>query len=97
MGIHTEEQLHWKSVAHKIAEDVVRPGEKYDELQEYPWDSSTMAKAGLRRSDPEGVARARASSLCLVIEELSRACGGVGVAYAVNASGVPHPAGGTEE
>ena len=36
--------------------------------------------------------------LCLVVEELSRACGGVGVAYAVNALGsFPILLGGTEE
>ena len=103
MGIHTEEQLHWKSVAHKIAEDVVRPlAKKYDELQEYPWEiKDAMAKAGLLSvwiPKEYGGAGAGVVSLCLVIEELSRACGGVGVAYAVNALGsFPILLGGTEE
>ena len=33
----TEEALHWKDVAHRVAEEVVRPVAKhYDEVQEYP-------------------------------------------------------------
>src|SRR6185295_17572922 len=37
-------------------------------------------------------------NLCLVVEELSKACGGVGVAFAVNALGsFPIILGGTEE
>ena len=45
-----------------------------------------------------GGAGAGVLNLCLVVEELSRACGGVGVAFAVNALGsFPILVGGTDE
>jgi alkylation response protein AidB-like acyl-CoA dehydrogenase len=99
----TDEARHWKDVAHKVAEEVVRPiSKKYDELQQYPEE----VRAALIESQLLGVwipkeyggHGAGIVALCLVIEELSRACGGVGVAYAVNALGsFPILVGGTEE
>ena len=36
----TEENLHWKEKAHEVAEKIVRPlAAKYDELEEYPWET----------------------------------------------------------
>lgn len=98
-----EQNLRWKQKAHEIAEKVVRPlARKYDELQEYPWEiKEAMAKAGLLGvwiPEEYGGAGAGVLDLCLCVEELSRACGGVGVAYAVNALGsFPILLGGTEE
>jgi len=98
-----EQNLHWKQKAHEIAEKVVRPvARKYDELQEYPWEvKEAMAEAGLLGvwiPEEYGGAGAGVLDLCLCVEELSRACGGVGVAYAVNALGsFPILLGGTEE
>ena len=99
----TEENLHWKQKAHEIAEKVVRPlAKKYDELQEYPWEiKDALAEAGLLGvwiPEEYGGSGAGVLSMCLVVEELSRACGGIGVAYAVNALGsFPILLSGTEE
>ncbi|MEE4379975.1 MAG: acyl-CoA dehydrogenase family protein [Candidatus Competibacteraceae bacterium] len=98
-----EQNLRWKQKAREIAEKVVRPlARKYDELQEYPWEiKEAMAEAGLLGvwiPEEYGGAGAGVLDLCLCVEELSRACGGVGVAYAVNALGsFPILLGGTEE
>jgi alkylation response protein AidB-like acyl-CoA dehydrogenase len=88
----TEENLRWQAKAHEIAERVVRPlARKYDELQEYPWEiKEALAEAGMLGvwiPKEYGGAGAGVLNLCLCVEELSRACGGVGVAYAVNALG----------
>ncbi len=73
-----------------------------DEKEEYPW---AVMKA-MKDADLHGVwipkeyggHGAGIMNLCLVVEELSRACGGVGVAYAVNALGsLPMLLGGTDE
>ncbi len=99
----TEENLRWKEKAHEIAEKVVRPiAAKYDELEEYPWEvKDALAEAGLLGvwiPKEYGGAGAGVLNLCLVVEELSRACGAVGVAYAVNALGsFPILLSGTEE
>ena len=99
----TEENLHWKEIAHEVAERVVRPlAAKYDELEEYPWEiKDALAAAGLLGvwiPKEYGGSGAGVLSLCLVVEELSRACGAVGVAYAVNALGsFPILVAGTEE
>ncbi len=91
-GIYTEENLHWKAKAHEVAEKVVRPlAKKYDLKQEYPWEiRDALAQAGLFSvwiPKEYGGAGGGVMNLCLVIEELSRACGGVGVLFAVNALG----------
>ena len=99
----TEENLRWQEKAHEVAEKVVRPlAKKYDELQEYPWEiKAALAEAGLLGvwiPEEFGGAGAGVLNLCLCVEELSRACGGVGVAYAVNALGsFPILLSGTEE
>jgi len=99
----TEENLHWKAKAHEVAEKVVRPlAAKYDDLQEYPWEvKEALSEAGLlgvwipKEYGGEG---AGVLNMCLVVEELSKACGGIGVAYAVNALGsFPIILAGTEE
>jgi butyryl-CoA dehydrogenase len=86
-----------------VAERVVRPlAAKYDRLQEYPWEiKEGLAEAGLMGvwiPKEYGGAGATVLDLCVVVEELSKACGGVGVLYAVNALGsFPLLVGGTEE
>lgn len=99
----SEEALHWKDVAHQVAEEVVRPiAKEFDERQEYPDEvRQAFAERGLLGvwiPKEYGGHGAGIVALCLVIEELSRACGGVGVAYAVNALGsFPILVGGTED
>ena len=99
----TEEARHWQQVAHKVAEEVVRPIAKhYDEIQQYPEEVRQAyienGLLGVWIPKEYGGHGAGVVALCLVIEELSRACGGTGVAYAVNALGsFPILVGGTEE
>jgi butyryl-CoA dehydrogenase len=99
----SEEARHWQSVARKVAEEVVRPlARKYDVLQEYPEEVRQAyvenGLLGVWIPKEYGGHGAGIVALCLVVEELSRACGGTGVAYAVNALGsFPILVGGTEE
>ena len=99
----TEEALHWQEVARKVAEEVVRPvAAKYDELQEYPEEVRQAyvdnGLLGVWIPKEYGGHGAGMVALCLVVEQLSRACGATGVAYAVNALGsFPILVGGTEE
>ncbi|MFT7464738.1 MAG: alkylation response protein AidB-like acyl-CoA dehydrogenase [Pseudohongiellaceae bacterium] len=99
----SEEALHWKEVAHKVAEEVIRPIAKhYDEIQEYPEEVRQAyvenGLLGVWIPKEYGGHGAGVVALCMVIEEISRACGGSGVAYAVNALGsFPILVGGTEE
>ncbi len=89
--------------ARQVAETAVRPiAAELDRTGEYPW---SVIRA-LREADLMGIwipveyggQAAGVLDLCVVVEELSRACGGVGVAYAVNALGsFPIIIGGTEE
>jgi butyryl-CoA dehydrogenase len=93
----------WRERARAVAEKVVRPlAAKYDQLQEYPWEiKDALAKAGLMGvwiPKEYGGSGGGIVDLCICVEELSRACGGVGVLYAVNALGsFPILVGGTEE
>jgi butyryl-CoA dehydrogenase len=75
-----------------VADRVVRPrAAHYDRVQEYPWEiKEELAAAGLFGvwvPKEYGGAGGGVLDLCLVVEELSKACGGVGVLYAVNALG----------
>ena len=102
-GFLTEQNLIWRDRARTVAEKVVRPlAAKYDRLQEYPWEiKEAIAKAGLSGvwiPEEYGGSGGGVIDLCICVEELSRACGGVGVLYAVNALGTfPVLVGGTEE
>jgi alkylation response protein AidB-like acyl-CoA dehydrogenase len=78
--------------AHAVAEKFVRPvAAELDRTGEYGWS----ILEGLKEYDLTGVwipkeyggGGCGVLDLCLVVEQLSRACGGVGVAYAVNALG----------
>ncbi|KPK99156.1 MAG: acyl-CoA dehydrogenase [Omnitrophica WOR_2 bacterium SM23_72] len=88
----TDEQKMVRELARKIAEEKVRPvAAKYDEAGEYPWDIMKI----LAQSDlfsifvpvEYGGTGAGVLELCLVTEELSRACGGIAVCYAASALG----------
>ncbi|MBI3096924.1 MAG: acyl-CoA dehydrogenase family protein [Planctomycetes bacterium] len=102
-GTWTPENYAWRDRARKVADEVIRPlAAKYDRAQEYPWEiRDAIAKAGLFQvwiDKAYGGASGGAMNLCIVVEELSRACGGVGVLFAVNALGsFPLIVGGTEE
>ncbi len=88
----TEEQKTIKSLARKIAEERVLPVRaELDEKEEFPWAIiKDLANADMFRvfvpEEYEGLGGG-CLELCLVVEELSRVCGGVAATYAVNALG----------
>ncbi|MBU1947421.1 MAG: acyl-CoA dehydrogenase family protein [Candidatus Eisenbacteria bacterium] len=88
----TQENRDYRQKARDFAEKYVRPiAAKYDRLQEYPWEYMEA----LRKEKLTGVWIPREYgghgsgllNLCIVAEEISCACGGMGIAYAVNALG----------
>lgn len=99
----SEENRRYIERAREVAEKYVLPrAAEWDRTGEYPW----AAIEALREYDLMGVwipkeyggHGAGVLNLCLVVEELSRVCGAVGVAYMVNALGsFPIILGGTEE
>src|SRR5258706_4354439 len=100
----SKENLYWRDLARKLAEEVVRPAAwKHDRIQEYPREvTKRLAAEGLLKvwipEEYGGAGGQRLLNLCIVVEELSRACGGIGVGFAVNALGsFPILVGGTEE
>jgi len=89
--------------AREVAEKAVRPvAAELDRTGEYPWsviqalrDAELM---GIWIPEEYGGQGAGVLDLCIVVEEISKACGGMGVTYAVNALGsFPVIVGGTEE
>ncbi len=88
----TEEQKMIKDLAHKIAEEKIRPvAAKYDISEEYPWEVlKVMAESdmfGLFIPEEYGGFATSVFNLCLATEEFSRACGGIAVCYAASALG----------
>lgn len=88
----TDEQKMIKELAHRIAEDKIRPvAAKYDQSEEYPWDiMKIIAEAGLFGlfiPEEYGGMSVNVLNLCIATEELSRACGGIAVCYAASALG----------
>jgi len=101
--LHTEQQIELRERARHLAEEVMRPvAAKYDEAQEYPWEVQKAIKeaglSGVWIPEEYGGMGGGVLDLCIVVEEFSRACGGMGVGYAVNALGsFPIIVGGTDE
>jgi alkylation response protein AidB-like acyl-CoA dehydrogenase len=88
----TEEQKMIKSLARKIADERIVPVRaQLDETEEYPWEIiKEIGATDLFRIfvplEYDGVGGG-CLELCLVMEELSRACSGVAVCYAASALG----------
>ncbi len=99
----SKQNLDYQARAREVAEKYVRPvAAELDRTAEYGWSVLEALKSygltGLWIPKEYGGDGAGILDLCLVVEELSRACGGVGVAYAVNALGsFPIILGGSEE
>ncbi len=99
----TEEQLEIKRLARRIAENFIIPQrEELDRKSEFPHQiMAEIAKAGLPAIYiPEAYGGIGGGLMELVIatEEISRACGGVGVTYAASSLGsFPIIIGGSEE
>ena len=88
----TEEQKMIKDLAHKVAEEKVRPvAAKYDQSEQYPWDIikiiADTGLFGLFIPEEYGGMSPSVLGLCIATEELSRACGGIAVCYAASALG----------
>ncbi len=88
----TDEQKMIKDLAHRIAEEKIRPvAAKYDQSEEYPWDViKVIAESdlfGLFIPEEYGGLSVNVLNLCLATEEFSRACGGIAVCYAASALG----------
>ena len=98
-----EQQKTVKSLARMIAEQRILPVRaELDEKEEFPWELiREMANSDLMRifipEKYEGLGGG-CLDLCLVIEELSRVCGGIAISYGANALGaLPLINYGTEE
>ncbi len=87
-----EQQQMIKSLARKVAEERVLPVRaELDEKEEFPWEiMKELANADMFRvfipQEYEGLGGG-CLDLCLVIEELSRVCGGIAISYAADALG----------
>jgi len=99
----TDEQKEMKGLAARIAREKIAPvAAALDESGEFPWDVvKAMAQADLFRvfipEEYEGLGGG-VFGMALVVEELSKACGGIALAYAASGLGsVPILLYGTEE
>ena len=88
----TEEQEMIKELAAKIAKEKIEPvAAEYDENETFPNDIiEVLAKSDLFRvfipEEYEGLGGG-VFEMCLVVEELSKACGGIALAYAASGLG----------
>jgi alkylation response protein AidB-like acyl-CoA dehydrogenase len=99
----TKDNIYYRDLARSIAEQYIKPiAAELDRTGEYPW---SVIKA-LQESEMMGMwipkdfggKGSGLLNLCLVCEELSRVCGGIGCTYVVNALGsLPIILGGTED
>ncbi len=102
-ALYTKKQIELQQRARALAEQVMRPvAAKHDVEQSFPWEvQAAIRDAGLYGvwiPEQYGGMGGGVLDLCLVVEEFSRACGGMGVAYAVNALGsFPILVGGTDD
>jgi len=99
----SKDNLHYRELARHIARKYVTPiAAELDRTGEYPWSViNALREQGMmgvwipRDYGGEG---AGLLNLCILAEEISRACGGIGCTYVVNALGsLPIVLGGTEE
>ncbi len=101
--LYTPQQMELRDRARDLAENVMRPvAAKYDVEQTYPWEvQHAIRDAGLSGvwiPKEYGGMGGGVLDLCVVVEEFSRACGGMGVGFAVNALGsFPILVGGSDE
>jgi len=88
----TEFQREMKELARQIAEEKIKPVRaKYDEEEIFPWDiMKVLAQSdmfGIYIPEEYGGLGGGVFDLCLVVEELSKVCGGIAVSYAATALG----------
>jgi len=90
--LYTPQQMELRDRARDLAGTVMRPvAALHDAEQTYPWEVQKAIKAaglsGVWIPKEYGGLGGGVLDLCIVVEEFSRACGGMGVGYAVNALG----------
>ncbi len=88
----TEQQIMVRDLARKIAKEKISPvAAEHDEKETFPWDiMKVMAESdlcGVYIEEKYGGLGGGAMELCLVTEELSRACGGIAICFAATALG----------
>ncbi len=88
----TEQQIMVRDLARKIAKEKITPvAAEHDEKETFPWDvMKVMAESdlcGVYIEEKYGGLGGGAMELCLVTEELSRACGGIAICFAATALG----------
>jgi alkylation response protein AidB-like acyl-CoA dehydrogenase len=99
----TKQNIDFMERAREVAEKHIRPiAAQHDVEQTYPWSFQRAVKeaglSGVWIPKEFGGAGGSVLDLCLVVEQFARACGGMGVAYAVNALGsFPVLLGGSDE
>ena len=88
----TESQVMIRDLARKIATEKIRPvAAKYDESEEFAWDIVKVLVEsdlfGIYIPEAYGGMGAGVMEMCLVAEELSKACGGIALGFAGTALG----------
>jgi butyryl-CoA dehydrogenase len=88
----SKQNVEFAERAREVADKHIRPvAAKHDAEQTYPWSAQKAIKeaglSGVWVPKEYGGAGGGTLDLCLVVEQFARACGGMGVAYAVNALG----------
>jgi butyryl-CoA dehydrogenase len=88
----TEQQIMVRDLARKIAKEKITPvAAEHDEKETFPWEiMKVMAESdlcGVYIEEKYGGLGGGAMELCLVTEELSRACGGIAICFAATALG----------
>ena len=86
----TEEQIMIRDLARQIAEEKIRPvAAQYDESGEFPWPIvKVLAESdlcGIYIPEEYGGTGGGVTELVIATEELSRACGGIALAFAATA------------
>jgi alkylation response protein AidB-like acyl-CoA dehydrogenase len=87
-----EQQVMIRDLARQIANDKIRPiAAKYDESEEFAWDIvKTIGDSdlfGIYIPEEFGGMGGGVLEMCLVAEELSKACGGIALGFAATALG----------
>src|SRR3989338_4955609 len=88
----TEQQVMIRDLARQVANEKIRPvAAKYDETEEFAWEIvkvlSDSDLFGIYIPEQYGGLGGGVMEMCLVAEELSRACGGVALGFAGTALG----------
>jgi len=88
----TEQQTMIRDLARKVAREKIKPiAAKYDETEEFAWDIVKVLVDsdlfGVYIPEQYGGLGGGVMDMCLVAEELSKACGGIALGFAATALG----------